>query len=158
MGRADPLQSRHRDAHCIPQHSVCRGETVHQVSVCSSISDPASCQLQAAKTKRWVYLSSWSPEPACCNNVWHGKEKKTLICQKKWCHLVWELLSHSLNHWLSTWERTRSALRTQVKAIQPGYASLRPHLRADHQWGRSSFWRSLLGEAFPFKPRIFWSG
>jgi len=30
---------------------------------------------------------------------------------------VWELLSHSLNHWLSTWERTSSALGAHVKAI-----------------------------------------
>jgi len=74
------------------------------------------------------------------------------------------------NRWVTAWttdwapgEKTWSALGAQVKAIQlydqKGWsmaAPLRPHFRADCNWGRFSFWRSLLGGAFPCEPIIFW--
>ena len=76
------------------------------------------------------------------------------------------------NFWVTAWttdwapgERTRSALRAQMKAIHlcnwNGWrlaAPLRPHLRADCHWEWFSFWRLLLGEVFPCEPGIFWYG
>ena len=77
---------------------------------------------------------------------------------------VWELLSHSLNYWLSTWGKDPVSPESTgegnsavwLEGLQPGCTSLRPHLRADCPWGRISFWRSLLGEPFPCKPGILW--
>ena len=70
--------------------------------------------------------------------------------------------------WTADWapgERTRSALRAQVKAVllcnQKGWSLAAPllgHLRADCHCGRISSWRSLLCEALPCEPRIFWYG
>jgi len=59
--------------------------------------------------------------------------------------------------WTSDWPpeaSTESAMGAQVKAIhpvwlegvKPGSTSPRPHLSADCQWGRVSFWRLLLVE------------
>ena len=80
-------------------------------------------------------------------------------------NVIWERLSYS---WPTDWAprgKDRSALGAQVRVIQlwleevePGCTSLRPHLRADCYWGRSSFWRSLLGAAFSHEPGIFWYG
>jgi len=46
-------------------------------------------------------------------------------------------------------------LPVQPEEVEPGCTSLRPHLRADWHGGRISGWSSLLGEAFPCKPRVF---
>jgi len=72
------------------------------------------------------------------------------------------------NCWVMAWttgwvpgEKSQSALRAQVKAIQlcdrkDCSLALRPHLRADCLRGRIFFWRSLLYEAFFCEPRLFW--
>ena len=64
----------------------------------------------------------------------------------------WEQLSHSLNYWLSTWGKDRSALGAQVKAIhlcnqkEPSSNPLRPHLRADYHRRRLLPRRNLQEE------------
>ena len=77
-----------------------------------------------------------------------------------------ELLSHSLNHWLSTWGKGPVSPGSTgegnspewLEGVKSGCTSLRPHLRSDCHSGRISLWRFLLGEAFPCEPRIFWYG
>jgi len=66
--------------------------------------------------------------------------------------LVWELLSHGLNQWLSTWGKDlvssgstgEGSSAVWLEGVEPGCTSLRPHLRADCCCGRISGWRSLL--------------
>jgi len=83
-----------------------------------------------------------------------------------WCIklLVWEQLSHSLNHWLSTWEKDlvspgstgEGNSSVWPEGVEPGCISLKPHLRADCHWRWISYWRSLFGGAFSCKPGLFW--
>ena len=42
--------------------------------------------------------------------------------------------------------------------MEPGSTLPRPHLRADCHWGRISFWRSLLCEAFHCEPKSLDTG
>ena len=64
---------------------------------------------------------------------------------------VWELLSHSLNYWLSTWAKdwvspgSTGEGNSDVwpEGVEPGCTSLKPHLRADCQGGRI-FWLEIL--------------
>ena len=62
---------------------------------------------------------------------------------------VWELLSHSLNYWSITWGKD------WVSPGSTGEGNLPVWQKGCH-WGRISSCRSLLGEAFPCKPGIFW--
>ena len=64
----------------------------------------------------WIYDHLW-PEKVL-GTLW-SKQRQSI--QGLWLQFyspVSELLSHVLNHWLITGERTRSALGTRVKAIQ----------------------------------------
>ena len=72
-----------------------------------------------------------------------------------WCM---ELLSHSLNHWWSTWGKdwvscgsTGEGNSAVWSGVEPGCTSPRPHLRADCPWRRFCFWRFLLCGAFQYK-------
>ena len=71
--------------------------------------------------------------------------------------LVWELLNHSLSHWLSTWGKdpvspgstSEGNAAVGQEGVEPGCTSPRPHLRAECHWGRISDWRFLLCGVFP---------
>jgi len=73
------------------------------------------------------------------------------MCPKDCNVSVWELLSYSLSHWLSTWRKDPLSPGSTAEGnssvwpegVEPGCTSLRPHLRADCHWGRISGWRSF---------------
>ena len=71
--------------------------------------------------------------------------------------VVWELLNHSLNLWLTTWGKDWVSHRSTgegnppvwPEGLEPGCISPRPHWRAHHHWegslsGDCSFWSYFL--------------
>ena len=75
---------------------------------------------------------------------------------------VWELLSHSLNHWLIIWGKdwvspgnsSEGNSHVWPEGVKPGCTSFRSHLRADCHWGSFPLWTwNLLVQVnnlFPF--------
>ena len=68
-----------------------------------------------------------------------------MVCMDALC------MSHSLNHWLSTWGKVvvspgstgEGDSPVRQEGVDPGFTFLRPYLRADCHWGRISGWRSI---------------
>jgi len=90
----------------------------------------------------------------------------SLLCSRgHWWEAVWEMLSHSLNHWLITWGKDwvshgstgEGNSPVWPEGVEPGSTSPRPHLRADCHWGRMFFWKSFPLEFYTVSLGYGWA-